>query len=489
MQKQIILTDTNEYMDGIFEIMVTDDKNYSITIYVGDNTTIEHRLNDKKSFDECINHEYVLADDTKLLDMLKSNFDYILDLVDYVRFDFEKMDELEYLNNNPILKNKKIVTSDVFRITDYEKITDLDKKYSDYSNMYVILEGNINYVSIDDAKKTINIMNNYINQIKAFHLSPLEQIMYTYDLVKNRIYTKEDSLDDALVSRDLSQILLSDKIVCVGYTTLFETILSYLGIKSIRLNIQEKETLERHVRNVVYIKDNKYNVDGIYCFDATWDSRRHEDGKKYINRYQYFAKTINEMKFLENNKYKYENIYYSENMYMEAKKALKGNTMLDNKCLEIFQTLDKFYLIIDDNAASDEYNSFFQKALLHNYSNLDDILKDINIIINKLNKPLNAETFITLVRNVRRIEYYLNPDLYPYTAIDICSAGLNAKFQFIDHIYNTSEKILMCLFGDSSHTLSDDLKNYYTDHKNEIEEDAKRVEFTKVLRKIYESKK
>lgn len=50
-------------------------------------------------------------------------------------------------------------------------------------------------------------------------------------------------------------------------------------------------TKSKHQRSLVYIQDNKYTIDGVYVFDATFDSRKKDS---YINNYNYFALLLNE---------------------------------------------------------------------------------------------------------------------------------------------------------------------------------------------------
>ena len=67
--------------------------------------------------------------------------------------------------------------------------------------------------------------------IKKLHLSPLETVLYVYDLVRERKYQEEGANECHTKSRDLTSVLLGDKIVCAGFVNLFNTILEKLDIK------------------------------------------------------------------------------------------------------------------------------------------------------------------------------------------------------------------------------------------------------------------
>ena len=115
--------------------------------------------------------------------------------------------------------------------------------------------------------------------IKRTNLSPFEQSIYAYDIVKNRKYKKCDY--NLRTSRDLDKILIGDTIVCVGYSNFLNAILKCLNIKAIPLI----DIRRRHQCNLVYIKDSKYGIDGIYMFDPTGDRKRN-DNNDYISNYK-----------------------------------------------------------------------------------------------------------------------------------------------------------------------------------------------------------
>ena len=46
---------------------------------------------------------------------------------------------------------------------------------------------------------------------------------------------------------------------------------------------------------MIYLNDKKYNVEGVYFLDATWDSKKSEEDKLYPYRYKYFLKTFEEI--------------------------------------------------------------------------------------------------------------------------------------------------------------------------------------------------
>lgn len=148
-------------------------------------------------------------------------------------------------------------------------------------------------ISYQDTTRDLNIKELYnlsllidevAKKINKYNLSPLEKIVYVYDYVKKREYHE---CEDKTNSRDLDKVINGENIVCVGYSNLFNAILKSLNISCIPLiSIKAK-----HQRSLVYVKDDKYNINGIYAFDPTWDSKK---TKAYIDNYNYFAMPFEE---------------------------------------------------------------------------------------------------------------------------------------------------------------------------------------------------
>ena len=82
------------------------------------------------------------------------------------------------------MTNKKIVIDKVIPI-DIKELNKLLKYFDVKDNIYVMTEGNVENISIEDYKDTIYKIYDYVKEIKSLNLSPLEEIMYAYDIVKN----------------------------------------------------------------------------------------------------------------------------------------------------------------------------------------------------------------------------------------------------------------------------------------------------------------
>lgn len=187
----------------------------------------------------------------------------------------------------------KIVDEQIYNLNDYPTIKE---KYQSNPNIYFHIEGNTQPISIAEFEKTYNIINNIVSKIQKLNLSPLEQIMYVYDLARDRVYKEELITEPPYISRDLTSVLLGNRIVCVGFSNIFNQILENLGITSKKDHLKSIDSNEpNHVRNIVYVYDKKYNIEGNYLFDLTLDCKDNIDDNTYLNSYRYFAKTKKEM--------------------------------------------------------------------------------------------------------------------------------------------------------------------------------------------------
>lgn len=78
-------------------------------------------------------------------------------------------------------------------------------------------------ISISELYDLSSLVCDISKTIKKYNLSPIEQVMYVYDLIKKREY--KDDEKDRKKSRDLDKVILSDTMVCAGYSNLLNAIL------------------------------------------------------------------------------------------------------------------------------------------------------------------------------------------------------------------------------------------------------------------------
>lgn len=287
------------------------------------------------------------------------------------------------LNISKRFNAKVIISAQKISLISYKKlIEDFGVENINELNVYIDYQKNNSPILISMVYKISCIINAVVEEINSYDLSPLEKIMFVYDRVKYRLY--EDDLDDINSSRDLDKVLNGDKIVCAGYSNLFTAVLTSLGINSIPvidLNI-------KHQRSLAYIKDAKYNIDGVYAFDPTWDKRKNKDDINYIDRYDYFL-----MPLVRSMNSCYCEI--SELLELDKETILK---IIDGKdmdsALKVLDRLNILFTLVDAKYISDD-----------KYYVVEEIAKQYDQVIGKYySNEISFEDFINLLYRVRVVE-------------------------------------------------------------------------------------
>lgn len=287
------------------------------------------------------------------------------------------------LNISKRFNAKVIISAQKISLISYKKlIEDFGVENINEFNVYIDYQKNNSPILISMVYKISCIINAVVEEINSYDLSPLEKIMFVYDRVKYRLY--EDDLDDINSSRDLDKVLNGDKIVCAGYSNLFTAVLTSLGINSIPvidLNI-------KHQRSLAYIKDAKYNIDGVYAFDPTWDKRKNKDDINYIDRYDYFL-----MPLVRSMNSCYCEI--SELLELDKETILK---IIDGKdmdsALKVLDRLNILFTLVDAKYIPND-----------KYYVVEEIAKQYDQVIGKYySSEISFEDFINLLYSVRVVE-------------------------------------------------------------------------------------
>lgn len=160
-----------------------------------------------------------------------------------------------------------------FDMSEIERFIELEDTFNK-KNIGLYFEGGLeNYTLADTlyAQLQINDIVEQINQTKA---SPFEKYLMAYEFITSRVYKEYE--EGSARSRDLIAVLTGDNIVCVGYAKLLKYLCNSVGIQcetQVMDVIQNgSKTPGRHQNNIVYLKDDKYGIDGYYYVDACWDS-------------------------------------------------------------------------------------------------------------------------------------------------------------------------------------------------------------------------
>ena len=401
----------------------------------------------------------------------------------------EKEDIYTFLKNNNCLLKKKIILKNLLSLKNYEDIELTLKFFGDFKNLYVLLDGNDEMISVEELKLTYNYINEICNKVIKYNLSPLEKLVYVYDLTRNREYKKENEYECGLTSRDLTKVLLGDKIVCVGFAKIFDAVLKKIGFSSeLDILIRENEkNIKGHMRNAVYLKDDKYEINGIYYFDPTFGCKKIND-KKYFNNYKYFARSKQQMEYMFGDIYKdvlFEGLDYDFVENVENAIRKKGILSLDIDSIRKVNNLSKF---IDGYSLINREYIF---KLQHNIGNVSEKDLDIEYIINRLyeyielfNNSISNRVLIEAIFNVRKIEYYENPELYSLELEDFYEIFKKSRYGFCS---TGVGKLLASIYGFNNPEDFDNMEDYVME--SDLDKKIEQVKLAKALRLGYEKRR
>lgn len=300
--------------------------------------------------------------------------------------------------------------------------------YRNNPNVYIKTVGNDKAITLEEYNKTVKIVSDIANRIKSYNLSPIEQFMYAYDVVRDRLYIEESPEEDATISRDLTSVLLGDKIVCVGYARLLNAILRQCN-QSISLFYIKKANDSGHAYNIAYIKDEKYDIEGIYYFDATADRKTQEKSKTFLEKYAYFALTDEELK----DKYSYDiaslfNIDIEK--YIDILKYNDLETMSFDKkpgyeTMVIITNLIGIHSLLTNKEIKKGYTLGEINEYLSSTTS-EKTIQELKRYQSLINRTIPLETFISALYNVRKIEFYESPDKYNFSVEQMTNTVWNS---------------------------------------------------------------
>jgi hypothetical protein len=459
---------------------------YSINIYTDLSTSFENLISKheylNKNIDESL--EFAMSSEDREQYMKYQNKGYeLLHNATYISFDFDLEQVKKYIELNPILKSKKILFEvknlDELIIQDFENVFGANTE-----NIYIELENKFGVTSFNEYKKMVNTFNLLVSEIESHNFSPMENIMYVYDIVRDREYKKSYD-DDKTKSRSLFSVLLGDEIVCAGYTSLFNSLLTKLGIATNDFVLSGKNNNpEGHVFSEIYVKDKKYGIDGVYYFDPTWDSKTSKDSNSHFQSFKFFALTREKIKSIYDKYFDYDDFpYYSNNMVKDCE------ILLDTKS---YENVDKNILKSINHMSHIVANKTLIEPVLwfHIPSDVAAPGRDKNEILEKFkgieehfNKQLSADTLLKVLFNVRKVEYYAYPEKFKFELaafydVLMCS---DWKFKLSDF-----ENEFFSHFQSDPIYINQLTKKYFLeyDKHNNLEKNIEQVKLVRTLKQI-----
>lgn len=319
---------------------------------------------------------------------------------------------LKYLNSNTELEITYDDYDNIFRLIEilenngHDSMIILRLKNKNKFNNYLFnnldVLKNQEFIKIKVSNQIFPLNVYYNNEKKLFDivspvikLSPFEKYLYVYDVV-NKYKKYKENKEDKSMSRDLYKLLDNEYMVCVGFSDLLRDLLSKLGIETCEYSVTVDTGLDDvpldtrvmpdfisggdpstthevltkasyHARLFVNLVDPKYEIDGYYIADPTWDNDMENHAFNYAlmthdefnstDRYNYFSMYgIKELFFVHS----LEEFYYKLNIILDKN--------LSRKIIDYIKEFVDFFQQVDFD--------FYQK-LIKKYSLLEKSFYEI----------------------------------------------------------------------------------------------------------------
>lgn len=260
--------------------------------------------------------EYLLQEDVSEIsresfllhiNSIKSEFNILIDLWDISieELTYSKIDKLISLSKELKLPLKLIVRGGEYCQEGIKEKVDLlfkeetlikFKDINEYllklqQHELIFIESDItsdNTWKLDNIEIANNKIVKMCNVIKENELSPLEAIAFIHKIVTKSFLYKENDENPGL-ARTIIGCLNTDNIVCVGYCNIVKALVDKLGYQKLKADTVVFKTLTEeendsvvaeflsvgtpHMKNLIFISDDKYGVEGAFLLDATYDSK------------------------------------------------------------------------------------------------------------------------------------------------------------------------------------------------------------------------
>lgn len=456
---------------------------YEVDIYSSLDKSFDDIISDLDRFDDDVEYCISMYDDNEeyleVLEKIKNDGVNCLKNISDIEFFYEPDVVSKFVNDNPILLTKRIIFSD-YNLLDNSLIEKIESNFKDTSNIYFKIKGNYSLITFDEYKNTACSINKKVAEVERFDFSPLEKIMYVYDMVRDKVYSEVDEDEDKAHSRNLSSALLGDKIVCLGYSIIFQTLLNKLDIDCYKITLKDINSNDGHARVAVHVKDEKYDIDGVYFFDPTWDCKRSENDNKFLLSYKYFAMTKEKIDEYDEGK-----IIDRRFPYFSSDMALEFDELVDRIGLErlpsdfILSINSMSCLVGGEDILDEAWNDPRYIEIVN--QNKDETSKKIHELIKYFDTPINADVLLEVLYNVRKQQYYSNPEKYPFDLHNFYKTIFMSNWEFDDNELNN-----FMIFCTNEDTMENKFKRIIKcAQESELDKRIVQVKLTKTLRSIY----
>lgn len=390
------------------------------------------------------------------------------------------LNEIKNININKLpIKIKYHMSTDY--ILDTNKCKELEKidNYLRENNTQLYISQkyaaltNIGFRQAITANRKLDLI---ADKIKKTNYSNFEKFMLAYEFVTDYIYKQANINDESYISKNWIPIMEDDKIVCLGYASLLEALCDRIfdesEVKVAKQHLivarKDKKNSAGHANNLIFIKDEKYNINGMFYVDSCWDSRTNNDDNK---PFSFCCIPLKDILYEKSYDFSFE--YNITDFYLMQFEKYKNNNLNKNKFLE--KIVEYFFDKNISNSALSDY------CLKH----FNDSTETKRIEINNKNE----------IEEIKKLDLKYEPLIKPYKNIEIFINNKTLKKLNLDkYIYiledsNDQEKIkisinkIYTIISENINELKETKDKYPTSFKQIVLDSIKRKEKFEITEK------
>ena len=342
---------------------------------------------------------------------------------------------MKVLELNKAMLRKKVYV-DVGAITlseeDLDSLTPLKKcKYAS-----ITFDDTDTYHAIEEVFAVRDIAEEIVKRVKKYNFSQMEQLLYAYDIIRTNF--EGNKTFEAKTEKVLQ--IYKEPSYC--YSLLFREVLNKLGIKN-KYSLGYFYYNEMRAYNIVYVKDEEYDIEGVYYFDIGNSSKQRfknslidnstpENIKdNFINNYKFFCKPksiIRDIGSFEGDLSfgDFDEKFMEAFDYAAEQKGING-------IYELRGLINVVGYFIDGRTVIDEFHG------IKSEDELDEIRENAERYSNLFYKIISGEDFLEMLFNVRAVEYIENKELFPLSIDALKKCMYNSHFPLSSMMSEFSE--------------------------------------------------
>ena len=244
-----------------------------------------------------------------------------------------------------------------------------------------------------------------------------------------------------------------------------------MPVKTVRMS--SKCNQQVHTLNAVYLKDDKYGIEGVYYIDIPSNKTYIKDAA--LGAYLGFAKTKSQYEVITNNEL--EDLTFpamTEKLFYDIQEISSFDINMPEKYKKTFYRVAHF---LGDRLFTYYLGTGNQEEVINYIEKYDKLFKN----------RINNITFLEALVNVRKNEYFENPQKYTLSEEELIKTVALSLFdsnKYSEEVSFAEEFFLEV--PDAIECITDELSEY--SEQNNLSKQIEQVRVAKVLSKVLETK-